>query len=35
MERALWLTVTRRATELRVQLMKAHASHVAARTWGK
>lgn len=27
-ERALWLRVTERATELRVQLMRANASHI-------
>jgi hypothetical protein len=27
-ERALWLRVTERASELRAQLMRAHASHV-------
>ena len=29
-ERALWLRVTARAAELRVQMMKAEASHVGA-----
>lgn len=27
-ERALWLRVTERASELRVQLLRAHAGHV-------
>jgi hypothetical protein len=34
-ERAMWLAVTTRAAELRVQMMKAEAAYVAARTWGK
>ena len=29
-EAALWIEVTRRASELRVQMMKAEASHVGA-----